>query len=757
MANKIQEKERNNRIIKSLLSQLAVVRKNPVEENVFELIGGVIAANKPQYNNEVVNQTITDILAELKKIEPKNEVYEEILIAYVDEMEQRKNFVQITGSKQKIQSYEEIKEEIEDTIFLFYAHDLVSLDFIKEEHLDDSFLTNTKLMRTYEKGKISKEKVIDFLAARPRNINEEVTGKKEEQNKYTRIAQMANLLKPYQDLKKLRESYLALIPKTELIRLYAEGVLEGKDLRKFSIKVDDVFELEPNQIMQLLEMKPIPGMRGITQDEILGLYGIKLSGQDLIILSKKGKIAEESIITLITNNAIKEIDESKALKTEEYLEYYDAERLLRLSKEGKINSRFVEILNEKVLAKLPKEKVEEYYRKIVNDIRNSLDNNGLRTTESSLELLKLGILPSKALKDNIESLDSDIEILTVIEDAVEEKTLAKLFNENAISVDTIKDIYLPDEIIKLYNAGVLSSRAILAIPEEERNVYLDVNIEEGADETKTILELYTKYDGIDIKDVVRLLKDQVEAEEIYNNLDRKELSKEKVRELFLNYLISQDELGKLRDEGIISSEDYNKYSNDLGKAEFFEKLKKTKIIRATGREVETAGTGGTKPRNGEPIPKKDKISLETRKEVLEILGGDTNTAIIQGNDSSLNGYTIVAFEDDGLVVFENFEKSNNATYIMTYQQAAYFMENTRIANSVLNDKDVKVNYTGTKTELRDTENVRRKLHSKHWAKNVADSIIDLSDDAKNRLKPNGKYLKQAKDVMDKSREEYERN
>lgn len=757
MASKSEERDMNNRIIKSLLTQLSITRQNPVENNIFELIGGIISANKPQYNTEVVNKAIKDIIKELRKIDSNNETYEEVLIAYVDEMEQRKRIIPITGSKQKIQTFEEIKEEIEDTIILFYAHDLVSLDFIKQERLDDSFLTNTKVIKAYEKGKISKQKVIDFLASK--SIDTKSNLRDKEDDKYTKIANLSNGLKEFPESKKLRESYLALIPKRELARLYIEGVLEGKDLRKFSIKVEDVLSLDAAHIIELLQKKPISGMRAITQEEILALYGIKLSGKELIMLSERGKIAEEKIITLATNNAADEFSEDKKLKPEDFLEFYNAERLIRLAKENKINSRFVEVLNEKIISQMPKEKVEEYYQKIISDIRISLDDNGLRTTQTSLELFKLGILPSEALKNNIESLDSDIGILTVIENAVDTETLAKLFNENAISVDTLKDIYLSDEIIKLYNDGILSSRAILAIPEEERNIYLDVNMEEGSDETKTILELYTKYDGIDIKDVKRLLKDKVEAEEIYNNLDRKELSKEKIRELFLNYLISQDELGKLRDEGIITLDDYEKYSNDLGRAEFFEKLKKTRIIKATGHETGGNGFGGVKgPRgDGPEPPKKEKISLETRREVLETLGGDTNTAVIYGHDSSLNGYTLVGFEDDGLVVFENFENPRNATYIMTYQQAAYFMENTRIANNVLNEKDIKVNYTGTKTELRDTENVRRKLHSKHWAKNVADAITDLSVEARNRLKPNKKYLKTAQDIIDKSKNEYERN
>lgn len=753
MASRSEERDMNNRIIKSLLTQLSITRQNPVENNIFELIGGIISANKPQYNTEVVNKAIKDIIKELRKIDSNNETYEEILIAYVDEMEQRKRIIPITGSKQKIQTFEEIKEEIEDTIILFYAHDLVSLDFIKQERLDDFFLTNTKVIKAYEKGKISKQKVIDFLASKSIETKNNLDDK--EDDKYTKIANLSNRLKEFPESKKLRESYLALIPKRELARLYIEGVLEGKDLRKFSIKVEDVLSLDAGHIIELLQKKPISGMRSITQEEILSLYGIKLSGQELIELSEKRRISEEKIIILAANNAVQEIDETKTLKPEEFLEFYNAERLLRLAKENKINSRFVEILNENILAKLPKEKQEEYYAKIISDIRMSLDDNGLRTTETSLELFKLGILPSQALKDNIESLDSDISILTVLENSVDEETIAKLFNENAISVETIKDIYLADEIIDLYNKGILSSRAILAIPEEERNIYLDVNIDEGADETKTILELYTKYDGIEIQDVVRLLKDKVQAEEIFANLDRQNLSKEKIRQLFINYLISQDELGKLRDEGLITIEDYEKYSNDLGKAEFFEKLKKTKFVKATGQETPGTGNGGTRIK-GDGEPKKEKISFETRREVLETLGGDTATAIIYGNDKSFNGYSIVGFAEDGLVVFENFEKARNATYIMTYQQAAYFMENVNIANSVLNE-DSNVNYTGTKTELRDTENVRRKLHSKCWAKNVTDAISELSVEARDRIKPNGRYLEDVKKVMKKSREEYERD
>ena len=200
MASRSEERDMNNRIIKSLLTQLSITRKNPVENNIFELIGGIISANKPQYNTEVVNKAIKDIIKELRKIDSNNETYEEILIAYVDEMEQRKRIIPITGSKQKIQTFEEIKEEIEDTIILFYAHDLVSLDFIKQERLDDFFLTNTKVIKAYEKGKISKQKVIDFLASKSIETKNNLDDK--EDDKYTKIANLSNRLKEFPESKK---------------------------------------------------------------------------------------------------------------------------------------------------------------------------------------------------------------------------------------------------------------------------------------------------------------------------------------------------------------------------------------------------------------------------------------------------------------------------------------------------------------------------------------------------------------------------
>lgn len=567
------------------------------------------------------------------------------------------------------------------------------------------------------------------------------------------------------------EKYLSLLSKESMVKLYLNGDIDPKTFSRLDIKEEDILTIDSDLLTQVLKKENVPHMRKMQSKDILGLYMRKLSGKQEIELAEAQKVDEEKIITLVGNGQAEEFDHEKAIKLEEILEFYNGERLLRLANENKINSRFTEILNTKVLAKMPEEKVDEYYKKVISDIRQLEGNNGFWTTRSALELFKKGILTSKSLKENIDSLDEDIETLIVLEPAREKgkaeenkKAAVKLFNEKALSVETLRDIFFANEIMEMYNTGDFSVRALLALPEEDRAIYLDLKLDEHPEEAKSILDLYTKYDGIAIEEVEEILKDKVNSETIYELIDREELSKEKIAELFSRYLISQDELGKFRDEGVISAKDYETFSNALSKAEFFKRLKEQKVITATGVEKgDSSHTGGGK-HDGTGQPKKDKISSTTRENVLEKLGGDTKTAVIYGLGKSFNGYSIVGFEDDGLVVFENFEKPSNATYIMTYQQAAYFLENSNIANSAFSNsekvadlkKSDKIKYTGTKTELRNTENVRRRLHSKHWAKNIAKDLSDLSPNAKARLKPNGKYLENIEKMLLDSKEEYER-
>ncbi|MGD7407567.1 hypothetical protein ACQCP7_26185, partial [Ralstonia pseudosolanacearum] len=113
-------------------------------------------------------------------------------------------------------------------------------------------------------------------------------------------------------------------------------------------------------------------------------------------------------------------------------------------------------------------------------------------------------------------------------------------------------------------------------------------------------------------------------------------------------------------------------------------------------------------------------------------------------NAAFKNYTLIGYPDYGLVVLENYENDNNATYIMTLEEFKSF---------------VNVNENGTVTfkksksavkEERDRDQgktIQTPNHVKTWGKNVITAMKALSKDAEREISIE-QHIKLSRDMMD---------
>ena len=152
-------------------------------------------------------------------------------------------------------------------------------------------------------------------------------------------------------------------------------------------------------------------------------------------------------------------------------------------------------------------------------------------------------------------------------------------------------------------------------------------------------------------------------------------------------------------------------------------------------------TQSDNPENAKP-----KIDIETRETAFSLLGAIENQPKIVGG--ALDGYRMIGIPDLDVVCIEKYETNsrrgiipatNNATYVLPYQQAEYYARNCN------------------KSDLRDADCVIAVNHSKNWAKRIIDACIALNPKSKDKLKQGKSYSDEVQYIIDSVRTNYEEN
>lgn len=709
--------------------------------------------------------------------------------------------------KRGIEERPEMKEEFEGFVedYIIYADQglsyetvstIVPLEYIKKYGRDDALVRRykeieraniKKAMLLYKNGAISFEKLEDlgfftgelshrdiFEFVDSGYLNEENAlkiignpGTKDGKTCEEYVEEVFKEVKKDKKLRSMQKRYLQILPAKSLLRLFAENEITDNDLIRNGVKVEDIQALDRDLYLAIALKEKLPRVYELSEDMILERYGSTLTGKDLIMLVKESKISEESILeTYVSRKSVEISYPENALKVDDVLDLYDAEMILKLEKEGKLNSRFIENYREGLINALSEEEKKKYFDKFVADLEVLESKEGAEAKVHLVkmyELYKKGILPKEVI---MPEFNTEVIEDLLLEEHITEDTVLELYTEGLAEESFLKEVFGSKDIEDLILSGRISKKAVTLIDNPDERIKILKEMYQNKEITESeIMDMYLSKDsGISIDEFEGIF-DGEDLENIvfseYINDPTTQNIEGKIEELFKRYYISQDELSVLVGKGVLSAEKSQELSDYLNSHREFEKIfgAKRKIAILTSEteagESRTRGLGGV----SDPSAKRIKIDPELQRNFLKALGADDRVVVLEGINNSLDGYEIYGFEKEGLMVFGKFDSPNNSTYVMTIAQGSYFLKSLerKAARDARQDaeKDVLLESSATKQELRDTEHVKVKNACAGWGKNIVTAMRGLSPRMDEKLAGDRRYKARIDELVEEIKEDYQ--
>ncbi|MBR3153180.1 MAG: hypothetical protein IKF52_06265 [Clostridia bacterium] len=544
---------------------------------------------------------------------------------------------------------------------------------------------------------------------------------------------------------KVALKFLKLLEGDEACKLYLKGLLTDKELKALKPNRDSLLKLDVDDIIKINGNKYV---YSLTSEDIFKNYGEKFLVKDLIKFADKNMVKPEKIIKVLLLKSLGNYDIDLEQERRDILGYYSGKRILDLHKNDKINNRFIDVFNSELIEKVSEEEKKKYFENFRSDILD-VSKDKIDFINNSIELYENGILNKEFYNKDDFDLETTLQVYS--DGELSEDNLFRLYNDKIVPLDVICDLYTSDELLKFYVDGKLNSDILKSIPKDDAYVFLSTSVENGKLNSKDIYDCYIR-DNIDLEQFGEILSDNNSQDNISDFINENTGS-EKIKELYTSFIISDDELEKLNKRGFISEDECEKIRNLLQKDEFFDGLKKKKSIFIGGEEqhkekVDDGYRKTTSFSRGEKKINKMRISSDTIKDFYEEIGGMREYPVILGN-TSLAGYSIVGFPDYDLVILENFDKVQNATYIMSFQQLLFYKNNEHKANV---EFDI-----GGKSVLRSSDKVKVHNHTSGFGKNIVSSIKGMSKVASEKFKIDREYKEIIGEYINDIRDEYEKN
>ena len=517
------------------------------------------------------------------------------------------------------------------------------------------------------------------------------------------------------------------LPKNDFIEMREK---EGGVIRKEFLDL-----LDREKLTRLLFSKTIKYKVAYTSQELIDLYG-RLKFEDLEKLVEKGSVNLEDMIGITRyEELIHDYGEQKKLA-----DFYDLSKLEILIKENKLSKKFAERFNKYLEETLSPEDRIEYFKKMFEDMKDKPNRD-----ELLVSLLQHGINVERV--DDTEISAESIESLFLDEKITNPDILA-LYKKGFIDITTLSGVLTNEEILECYRRGELDYTCIALLSNKTQAVSQEYK--ENRLSLAQVMELYSMDDGLDIETVKEMLADRDLTEESIGELLPDTINPEKVEELFKNYIISHDDLTELVARGIISSEEADRMAKELISHEAYEGLFADSGVAILTKETEAgeSRTPSIPTRRGKKAT--FKVDPFLQEMLLDEIGFDERRLVLRGYNNSLNGYTVFLSEPNGVVTFVNLDKPNNATYIMTLQQAMFFLRNIRRSTT----SNV-VEASTTKRELRETEHVKVRNTSGGWGRNVVDTIAKLSPEFRTTYRRDKEYKKGIDGIVQMIKSDYD--
>ena len=361
-----------------------------------------------------------------------------------------------------------------------------------------------------------------------------------------------------------------------------------------------------------------------------------------------------------------------------------------------------------------------------------------------------------------------IEDMYVNEELTDDDLLA-FVKSNVITKKASTTFLSDDEIIAKVMSGEFDPQYLKLLDPTTTAEKLDELFYEDKCPIDIFMKSYLEYDIISTKRLNELFEIK-KPEEDLSQFITLESDKQKIKDLFTNYHISYEDLSVLLHDEIITPVEFDDIKQAINKADFYKRLRETDKVSLQSDDKNAPSTGSRGPNPGKDKTAKTDFNIEKKafEDIFDTPRFDRDNIpyiesynIATGRPTTLNNYLIIPIEKYGLVAFEKFE-SENALYVMPYQQADYFLHGHM---DLLNPSDFRNQVHSlfhdpkfrSKKTLHEMDSVKIINHTKHFWKNAIDAMTELSEEARQDIKPNGKYIPTVKNYIDDMRERYNYN
>ncbi len=525
-------------------------------------------------------------------------------------------------------------------------------------------------------------------------------------------------------------------------RSFIQFVKNDTNVQRF-IDKDFLLSLDREKFLRLIFSNKIKYKNPLKSSDYISCYG-KLNSNDIINLSDNGLVNSEDVIKMIRFSSIKVQDENEYNSMiSNLINYYTVDRLEKILKEGRDTARFSEDFNLFLDENLTEDQKKEYFKTLTDSLKKKENGDDILIT-----LIKKGINISG-------NLDYEIKLESLrnmyLNEEISEEDLLNLYNKKFIGMEELNDFFTKDEIIQRVQNHEINNKFLLFLNDRETIIKNELNAERM--DISQALDLYFDENGLKIDELNQVLKGRDFLNENIIEIIPDTISTQKIKELFMNYYISHDDLSYLVERGLITKEDADEFAKELANNEEYEKLFKNEdgmVVLTSETESDYKNKGYKKIRNHKT--KKFKIDPDLQEEFLDNIGFDKRRLYFTGNKNSLDGYTIYPSKELEIMIFLNKQKPQNATYVMSLQQGLFFLNKIKKTNN--SQESEYIESEATKKLLRETEHVKVKNSCRGWGKNVIDALRSLSPELRERFK-NDEYNKKINDIIEKIKEDYD--
>ena len=443
-------------------------------------------------------------------------------------------------------------------------------------------------------------------------------------------------------------------------------------------------------LMRLLNKIPRQYIENIS-DDLMDIYlngfnsltTIPLTNQDILKLLKEGIIDEKRIVDLYEqqqNNTSEYIDD---IDNQEFLEFLTIDRMINIVNDQNLTQRFKKMYNN-LINQQSKEENEHRWKNVLDKYMQSEKSQEEKEKEIA-KLISERILP-------LHTLDED--------------TILNLAESRQLPYDLLVEEFMQGNISRNMIETVISSQEIPELSAKSlRNLYIEEVIS---------IENLKNLDDEKIQELRRELIEIIlpEDEEKRNHY------MSKLNNAYMEDIIDFETLTRMKDNGILSEEEYAKMRELYDEKIALKKLKEIEYI-----VCETEAEQGEERKKGPPENETPTRDSRYMKYIINEFGGETTTEeyikpIYGGN---LDKYYMIIQPKARIVILES-PIHGNATYILPLKVALEFVQ------------------TKNKKDLKGTFGVEHLNHSKNWKINLEERARKVQKSIGVQVKPNVVWL-----------------